>query len=459
MVTLIKNGMLVTSASTEEISVLIDGGRIIQTGKSIPETGAGKIIDATGCYLLPGGVDPHVHMHLPGGTGFSSDDFLSGSRAALFGGTTTLIDFVTPHRGESLTEALEKRKKEAGYSLANYSFHVSPVEWKEKTGEEINECRKLGITSFKIYMAYKNTIGLEDEDIEKVLKAVAEADGMVTVHCELGDGIEKLRVRMFSEGKTTPLYHALSRPAELEALAVEKIIKMAARVHCPLYIVHVSSAKSLAYIRQAQANGYKVFAETCPQYLLLDESRYNSDFSSSAPFVISPPLRTREDNHALWEALGDGTLSTVGTDHCPFTMSDKLLGKDDFRKIPNGAGGVEHRLQLLYTYGVAEGKITINRLAELFAEAPAKLFGLYPGKGVLAPGSDADIVIWDPAGESKISASTHHQNCDINIYDGLTVKGSVRCVIAGGKIVINSGRMTNDKLTGEFIPRQQNIMI
>jgi len=458
MVTLIKNGMLVTSASTEKISVLIDGGKITQTGKSFPEKGADKIIDASGCYLLPGGVDPHVHMHLPGGTGFSSDDFFSGSRAALFGGTTTMLDFVTPARGESLISALEKRKAEAQNSLASFSFHVSPVEWKEKTGEEIKECIKLGITSFKVYMAYKNTIGLEDEDIEKVLKAVAEAGGMVTVHCELGDSIEKLRTKMFGEGNTSPSYHALSRPAELEALAVEKIITMASRVRCPLYIVHVSSAKSLAYIRKAQSTGQKVFAETCPQYLLLDESGYNGDFISSAPYVISPPLRTRADNQALWEALADGTISTVGTDHCPFAMSDKLMGKDDFRKIPNGAGGVEHRLQLLYTYGVAERRITINRLAELFAEAPAKLFGLYPGKGVLAPGSDADIVIWDPEGESKISASTHHQNCDINIFEGLSVTGAVRYVIAGGEIVINNGLMTKDKLTGEFIPRHQNIM-
>jgi len=458
MVILIKNGILVTPVSTQSTNIVIDGEKIINTDKSFPEETADKIIDATGCYLLPGGVDPHVHMHLPGGSGFSSDDFFSGSRAALFGGTTTLLDFVTPVRGESLVNALGKRKTEAQDSLVSFSFHVTPVEWREKTGEEIKECKRLGITSFKIYLAYKNTIGLEDEDIEKVLKAVAEAGGMVTAHCELGDGIEKLRTKMFSEGKTSPLYHALSRPAEFEALAVEKMIKMAAMVQCPLYIVHVSSAKSLEYIRRAKANGQKVFAETCPQYLLLDESGYNGGFSTSAPNVISPPLRTKVDNQALWEALADGTISTVGTDHCPFTMSDKLLGKDDFRKIPNGAGGVEHRLQLLYTYGVAEGRITINRLAELFAAAPAKLFGLYPAKGVLAPGSDADIVIWDPKGKGKISALRHHQNCDINIFDGLTVTGSVRCVIAGGKIAINNGIMTKDKLTGEFITRQQNII-
>jgi dihydropyrimidinase len=459
MITLIKNGTLVNSDSTENTNILIEGKTISQTGKDLSEESANRVIDATGCMILPGGVDPHVHMHLPAGKGFSADDFYSGGRAALYGGTTTLLDFVTPHRGESLTRALEERKKEAGNSPVDFSFHVSPVEWRETTDSEIKECRGLGITSFKIYMAYKSTIGLDDTDIRKVLNIVAETGGMVTVHCELGDEIEKLRTTFCNEGKTTPLYHALSRPAELEAGAVERIINMAARAQCPLYIVHVSSAKSLDHIRRAQSTGQKVFAETCPQYLLLDDSVYNGNFNDSAPYVISPPLRNREDNDALWRALADNTISTIGTDHCPFNRSDRLPGKDDFRKIPNGAGGVEHRLQLLYTYGVTGGKITINRLVELFSTAPAKLFGLYPQKGTIAPGSDADMVIWDPSSESKISALTHHQNCDSNIYEGTVIKGTARYVISGGRIAVNNGIMTDELKTGCFIPRQKNILI
>jgi dihydropyrimidinase len=453
MVTLIKNGTLVTPVSMESTNVVIDGKIIKYTGKTFPEAAADKIIDATGCFLLPGGVDPHVHMHLPWVGGYSADDFHSGSRAALFGGTTTLIDFVTPSRGESLTEALEKRKKEAEGSLTDYSFHVSPVEWRKSTAEEIRECIRMGMTSFKIYMAYKATIGLDDNTIRKVLQAVAREGGIVTVHCELGDDIEMLRTLFYDENKREPLYHALSRPSDYESKAVKKIIAMAGNAGCPLYIVHVSAYDSLEYIENAKAVNQKVYAETCPQYLLLDDTCYRSEFTESAPYVISPPLRSSFDIELMWEAVAGGTIDTIGTDHCPFTMADKLTGKNDFRKIPNGAGGVEHRLQLLYTYGVCMKSITLNRLVDLYSAQPARIFGLYPGKGTIEPGSDADIVIWDPAAEGVISSSTHHQNCDINIYEGFRVKGAARYVIAGGKIAVNNGVMTTEVLAGNFLTR------
>jgi dihydropyrimidinase len=450
---LIKGGTVITSFISNESDILIEDGIISVVGKSLPEDDADRIIDASGMYIFPGGVDPHVHMHLPVAAGYSSDDFFSGSRAALCGGTTTIIDFVTPVRGESLPRALEKRIKEAEDSLIDYAFHVSPVEWRETTAEEIDECVRMGVTSFKVYMAYKSTVGLNDNDLLKVMKAVGKAGGMVTIHCELDDAIEELRQEFFMESHTSPLYHALSRTARLEAEAVHKAVETARLADCPLYIVHVSSRESLKYIREARMRGQIVYAETCPQYLLLDDSKYMGDFQQSAPYVISPPLRTREDNEALWNAIADGTISTAGTDHCPFTMEQKRAGINDFRKIPGGAGGVEHRLALLYTYGVLTKRLNINQMVNIFSSSPAEIFGLYPSKGKISKGSDADLVIWNPGAESVISAKSHHQNCDINIYEGMHVKGNAEYVIAGGDIMIEKGQKTDLKKTGKYLYR------
>lgn len=451
---LIKNGTITGSTATAVADVMIQDGLIARTGPGIAEDDADRIIDAREKWILPGGVDPHVHMHLPSAVGFSSDDFSTGSRAALFGGTTTILDFVTPSRGESLPGALEKRLREAETSVADYAFHVSPVEWKNSTGDEIRECIKMGVTSFKVYMAYKSTVGLDDANLLSVMRCVAEAGGMVTVHCELGDEIEKLRRGFFKRHNTSPYYHALSRPSPLEALAVEKAIQMAGSVNCPLYIVHVSSRESLKFIREARLRGQTVYAETCPQYLLLDDSKYLGEFLQTAPYVISPPLRTKEDSDALWEALTDGTLETVGTDHCPFTMAQKRAGSDDFRKIPGGAGGVEHRLSLLYTYGVLTKRLIFNQIVNLFSSVPAGIFGISPRKGILSEGSDADLVIWNPKPENVISAERHHMNCDINIYEGMAVRGSADYVIKGGNVVIEKGMMAGDIKTGNYLFRR-----
>lgn len=450
---LIKNGTVISSSESTDSDVLISDGVIARKGHDLAGEAADRIIDARGRYILPGGVDPHVHMHLPVAGGFSSDDFFTGSRAALYGGTTTIIDFVTPQRGESLPGALDKRKREAEISMTDYALHVSPIEWRKTTCDEIRECIKLGVTSFKVYMAYKSTIGLDDEELLRVMKCVAEAGGLVTVHCELGDEIETLRNSYIRQKNTLPLYHALSRPPAFEAGAVEKAIEMAGSVHCPLYIVHVSSAESLRHIREAQKRKQNVFAETCPQYLLLDDSKYRGGFLQTAPYVISPPLRTREDSDALWDALADGTVSTAGTDHCPFTMDQKKAGINDFRKIPGGAGGVEHRLELLHTYAVLTNRLTFNQMINVFSTMPAKIFGLYPHKGEIAAGSDADIVIWNPDSEKTISAATHHQNCDINIYEGLRVKGNADYVIAGGNVIIENGQLSDRHHTGKYLFR------
>jgi dihydropyrimidinase len=450
---LITNGIIVTSTDKFKSDILIIDGTINLIETQIKTHNIARIIDAKGCYILPGGVDPHVHMHLPTKAGYSSDDFLTGSKAALYGGTTTILDFVTPKKGQSLTDALRQRKEEAKSSMVDFSFHVSPVEWRDTTEPEINECIKEGITSFKVYMAYKDSIGLDDSDILKVMKAVGKAGGIVTVHCESGDKIEILRNKFFEESHTEPKYHSLSRPAELEAGAVKTAIDLAKEANCPVYIVHVSSKKSLKHIRKAQAEGQKVFSETCPQYLLLDDSKYNGDFAQTAQYIFSPPLRKKEDNEALWDAVSKGIVNTAGTDHCTFNMVQKEAGLSDFRKIPNGAGGVEHRLELLYTFGVLENRITLNQMVDLFSTQPAKIFGLYPSKGEVMIGSEADLVIWNPDSENKISSKTHHQNCDINVFEGIKTKGFAEYVIAGGKEVIENGKLIDSETRGKFIKR------
>lgn len=450
---LIRNGIIVTSTDTYRSDILISDSKIINIESGIKANSEDNVIDANGAYIIPGGVDPHVHMHLPSPAGYSSDDFLTGSRAALFGGTTTILDFVTPFRGQSLPDALKQRIKEAENSLIDYSFHVSPVEWRDTTEKEIIECSGAGITSFKVYMAYKDTTGLSDSDLSKVMKAVGNTGGIVTIHCESGDEIETLRTRFFEENCFTPEFHSLSRPAGSEAKAVKKATDLANQANCPLYIVHVSARDSLKHIENAMDRGQKIYSETCPQYLLLDDSKYTGDFHHTAPFIISPPLRKKEDNEALWAAISKGTINTVGTDHCPFLLSQKERGINDFRKIPNGAGGVEHRLGLLYTYGVLENRITLNRLVDIFATMPAKIFGLYPLKGDLSVGSDADLVIWNPDSENTISTKTHHQNCDNNIFEGIKTRGRAEYVITGGKIVIKKGELVDTTTRGQFIKR------
>ncbi len=456
MAILIKNGTVVNGGQSAVNDVLIQEGKIRHVGSGIhaADYKLSEVIDARGKYIFPGGIDPHVHMHLPTPAGFSSDDFYTGSKAALFGGTTTLIDFVTPHKGESLPDALSVRKKEAAVCLTDYSFHVSPVEWRNSLKEELDACIESGITSFKVYMAYKESIGLSDDDLQKVMRAVAQAGGMVTVHCEDGDKIELLRNKLFEQGKRSPHYHPLSRPSEAEADAVKKAIDFAAMANCPLYIVHVSSAQSLKHIQKAQQQGQKVYAETCPHYLLLDDSRYEGTFEETAPFVLSPPLRKKTDNAALWTALAENNVQTAGTDHCPFTLEQKRNGINDFRKIANGAGSVEHRMKLLYTYGVLKNRISLNRFVEITSVNAAKIFGLFPQKGSVSQGSDADIVVWNPDIKGVISSKTHHMQCDTDIFEGFETVGAPEWVIANGKVVVHNDLWLGSQATGHFLHRK-----
>lgn len=453
MTILIKNGTIVTSKESFKADILVDDGKISRIGQlQNDKVKADAQIDAAGLYVFPGGIDPHVHMHLPTPAGFSSDDFYTGSKAALYGGTTTIIDFVTPQKGQSLPDALIKRKKEAQNSLIDYSFHVSPIEWHNHTEKEIKEIKNEGITSFKTYMAYKNSIGLDDDDLFKVMKAVAKTDGLLTVHAELGDEIETLRTSFAKANKLSPKYHPLSRPDNMEADAVKRAIELAKKANCALYIVHVSTKKSLEHIRKAQKAGQRVYAESCPHYLLLNDSKYNGTFEQTAPFVLSPPLRKKEDQEAIWEAIADKTIQTMGTDHCPFTFEQKQKGKNDFRKIPNGAGGVEHRLALLYTYGVLQNKFSKNKFVDIVSTQAAKTFGLYPRKGEVAVGSDADLVIWNPDKKNIISTKNHYQNCDINIFEGIKTSGSAKYVIVNGQITIKNDKLIKET-NGQFLRR------
>ncbi len=440
---LIKNGTIVSPENTIYADVLIREGLIDSIGEKIePLFKPDEIIDANGCFLFPGAIDPHVHLSLPGPAGFSCDDFLSGSEAALYGGTTSLFDFVTPQRGRSIFQALLDRKHEASASLIDYKFHVSPVEWLPGTAYEIERCyHEEGVRSFKVYMAYQSHIGINNGAILQVMKTVGRLGGIVTVHCEMGNEIEIFRNNFARLGKLSAKYHSFSRPPEMEAMAVKRAIDIASKTDCPLYIVHVSSKASLSHIRKAQSALQPVYAETCPQYLLLNDKQNKGNFEQIAPYVMSPPLRKKTDNDALWQAIADGTIQTVGTDHCPFTLEQKMLGATDFRKIPNGAGGIEHRLELLYTYGVLQNKISLNRFVDLVCVQPAKLFGLYPRKGTITKGAEADLVVWDPGTEREISVKTHHQKADLNIFEGFKIRGQAKYVLSKGQIAIKNGQL------------------
>ncbi len=454
---IIRNGKIVNSNRTYTSDILIVDGKIKAIEKNISEFGSEvKEIDAGSMYVIPGGIDPHVHLELPGIAGNSSDDFKTGSIAAIAGGTTSIIDFVTPEKDEPLLSALEKRKKIAQKSLIDYSFHLSPISWDSSTYKEMEQCvKKEGIISFKTYLAYKNTIGINDDVLLNVMDTAKKLNALVTLHCENGDLIEKLQHNFIASGKTSIKYHPLSRPVEAEAEAVNRAVVLAKYMECPIYIVHVSTKESVDIINKAQQAGQKVFAETCPQYLMLDETVYDKPFYESAPFVISPPLRSHIHKYALWKAVESEIIQTIGTDHCPFNLyGQKDTGINDFTKIPNGAGGIEYRLSLLYTYGVLTNKITMNQFVNLISTNPAKIFGLSHRKGNIAVAMDADIVIWNPEKESVISVKTQRQRCDSNIYQGIKIKGMPEYVIVNGRIACKKGKINTEGLKGRYLFRK-----
>jgi dihydropyrimidinase len=436
---LIINGTIINSDSTSKSDIAVSEGVITEIGKLNPASFPDyQIIDAKGKYIFPGGIDPHVHLELPTPAGPSCDDFLSGSKAAIAGGTTFLIDFVTPSRGQSLMKALAFRLKESNKCLLDYTLHMGITWYDETIPEQMEWCvNEVGIKSFKAYLAYKGSIGIEYRELEKVMEKAASLNATVLVHCEEGDVILKNQKKFISEGKTEPLYHALSRPAEVESESVRKVIDLCRKTSCKTYIVHTSSAKSIEYIRAAKTEGLPLFCETCPQYLLLDESVYSKPLPDSLKYVISPPIRSKLDQEALWLAVADGTVDVISTDHCPFnTFGQKDKGLNDFTKIPNGAGGIENRLVLLYTYGVLTKKISLQQFVTLTSSNAARVFELYPQKGVIKVGSDADLVIWNPNTKSVISVEAQLQKCDSNIYEGMAIAGRAEYTIAKGKTLL-----------------------
>lgn len=455
MSTLIKNAHIITAAEDYTADIFIEGEIISAIGTNL-DVKADKIIDATGLLAFPGAIDPHVHLEMPFMGTFSSDNYETGTRAALYGGTTTVIDFILQKQGHSLQDAYNEWSGRANNNcVGDYSFHMAVTDFNDNTCKEIMDMvEKKGITSFKIFMAYKGALMIDDKQMVGLMNEVKKCGGMVTVHATNGDMIDFLIAKHREEGKLTPLYHYLSQPEITEAEASERFAGIAGYTGCPGYIVHMTCEGALNAVRNNNRNNQKVFAETCIQYLLLDASLYEKDFDG-ARWVMSPPLREKKDQLALWAGINQGLIQVVATDHCPFRWEQKLLGKDDFSKIPNGHPAIEHRVELLYTEGVSTGKITINKFVEVLSTNPAKIFGMFPRKGCIAPGSDADILLFDPLEEHTISAATHHMNTDYSAYEGWKLKGKCKTVLLRGEVVIENGKCLVEKGNGKYIKRNK----
>ena len=436
---LIFGGTIINSDSSKKRDVAVKGGRIELIGKLKQSDFEGyRLINAVGKYVIPGGIDPHVHLSLPTPAGNSSDDFITGSIAALSGGTTSIIDFVTPNRGQSLIQALKMRRAEAGQSLCNWKLHMGISEWNSRVKEEVLHCiRHEGITSFKAYLAYQESIGISMDELSQLMEVVGPEGGLVMVHCEEGEMIDTLWKKFIKEGKTEAYYHAKSRPPEAETEAIRQVIGLSEQTGCPVYIVHTSTGKGAQLIREAREKGLKVFGETCIQYLILDDEVYDISVPNEEmlPFIVSPPIRSLETQQVLWKELSSGTFDTVATDHCPFNLhGQKDMGLHDFTRIPNGAGGIEYRLSLLYTYGVLSGMLNMEMFVKLTSTRAAELFGWGNNKGKLLPGYDADIVVWNPDTPGIINVNQQMQHCDSNIYEGIPVKGKAEWVFCNGKL-------------------------
>ena len=453
MKTLIRNGRVVTAVDDYRADILIEGETISVIGARL-EMEADRVIDAAGRLVIPGGIDPHTHMELPFGGTQASDDFRTGTIAAAYGGTTTIIDFAVQYKGQTLTEALDNwHAKAEGKTAVDYGFHLITTDLEDDRVPEMHRVMEEGVTSFKLFMAYPGVFLVDDATIFRAMSAAGERGGLICMHAENGIVINEIIKRALAAGRTAPKYHALTRPTIAEAEGVHRAIAIAEMAEAPVYIVHLSCADSLNQVRQARDRGLPAFAETCPQYLFLSIDDYDEPGFGGAKYVMTPPLREKWNQAELWKGLRMDDLQVISTDHCPFCMKEqKELGRDDFSKIPNGAPGVEHRVSLIYN-GVVENRLSLNRFVELTSTAAAKMFGLFPRKGTIAVGSDADIVIFDPEKEQTISVATHHMNVDYSAYEGKTIKGSVEVVFSRGRIVIEDGQYKGKAGDGRFLKR------
>lgn len=454
--TLLHGGRVVTPEGVlEGGSVRIGDEVIAAVGVLDPEPGE-EVVDCTGCVVLPGGVEPHCHLDLEAGDEVTADDFATGTRAALAGGTTTVVDFATQFHGQSLATALDRwTEKAAGKAVTDYAFHLAMTEWRPELADEMPAMVARGVTSFKLYMAYRDSMMVEDDDILAALTASHRLGATIGFHCENGRLVDALVKDAVAAGHTTPWFHAATRPAVLEAEAVDRLEVIAGLAHAAHYVVHLSSAIGLDAVRRGRTRGTTVAAETCPQYLLLDAGAYGcpeDDDLRRRAFIMSPPLRTASDREALWAGLADGEVQFVGTDHCSFDLVGQKDRATDFAHTPNGAPGIELRMALMYSAGVAGGRVGLTRLAEVTATNAARYFGLYPRKGALLPGADADVVVIDPRRTWTVTVDDLHENVDHTPYEGLEVHGRVRDVFLRGHRAVRAGRLAPELPSGRYLP-------
>ena len=454
---LIQNANVVTATDRYLADLYIEGETIHTIGKNLSHLKADRTIDAKGCYVFPGGIDAHTHMELPFMGTFSSDDFETGTLAGLYGGTTTIIDFAMQKHGGTLGDALSHWHEKAAKSVGDYAFHIAVTDFNEKTRAEVKDLvQSKGVSSYKIFMAYKGALMVDDSQTIELMEEVKKHGAMVIAHCENGDVVDHLITQNKAAGNTAVKYHPLSRPAGVEAEASGRIIDLARQGDHALYIVHMTCEEALERVRDATKHNQKVFVETCTQYLLLDESVYFEEGFEGSKYVMSPPLRKRKDQDALWSAINQNLVHTVATDHCPFCMDQKKMGLNDFSKIPNGAPGIEHRVELMFSEGVLKNKISLEKFVDVTSTAAAKIFGLFPRKGTIAVGSDADLIIFDPKETHTLSAKTHHMNCDYSTYEGWKVTGKVKTTILRGTVAVDQGKAFIGKGFGKYLPRTQS---
>ncbi|HET9704542.1 MAG TPA: dihydropyrimidinase [Vicinamibacterales bacterium] len=451
---LIKGGRIVTATDDYTGDIVIDGERVTTIGSSL-NLPADRVIDAKGKLVLPGGIDVHTHMDMPFGGTTSADDFESGTIAAAFGGTTTIVDFAIQYKGQTLHHAWETwMRKAEGKAAIDYGFHMIITDLSDQVETEMDAMVTQGVTSFKLFMAYPGVFMLDDASIFRAMRRTGKNGGTICMHAENGGVIDVLVKEALKNGQTAPKYHALTRPARAEGEATHRAIALAEIADVPVYIVHLSAAEALEMVTEARDRGLPAFAETCPQYLFLSYDNYEEPGFEGAKYVMSPPLRQQATQDRLWRGLAFNDLQAISTDHCPFCMKEKHLGDGDFSKIPNGAPGVETRMSLVYDGGVRSGRLSLNRFVELTSTSPARIFGMFPKKGTIAPGSDADIVIFDPNKQTTLSAKTHHMKVDYNPYEGRSVTGVTETVLSRGKVIIEGGTFTGKAGAGSFLKRR-----
>ncbi len=455
MSTLIRGGTVVTAEHSFRADVYCTDGSIAAIGSDLDVPSGARIIDAGGQFVMPGGIDPHTHMELPFMGTVTSEDFESGTAAALAGGTTMIIDFVIPSPKQSLLEAYDMWRGWAKKACADYSFHVAVTWWSEQVRDEMGVlARDRGVNSFKHFMAYKNAIMADDEVLVNSFARARELGAICTVHAENGELVFRLQQELLKAGISGPEGHAMSRPPEVEGEAANRAISIARVLNVPVYIVHNSCRQSLEAITRARNEGQRAFGEVLAGHLLVDDSVYrHPDWETAAAYVMSPPFRAKEHQEALWRGLQSGNLQTTATDHCCFCAPQKAMGRNDFSKIPNGTGGVEDRMAVLWHHGVGSGRLTMNEFVRVTSTNAAQIFNLYPRKGSVSIGADADLVVWDPKASRIISAKTHHQKIDFNIFEGMSVIGGPSHTISQGNIVWAGGKLDTVRGAGRYIPR------